>query len=239
MAKKSASYTAKSRRLVDLVRNDIISFLKSDMDLLRNEIDFQIHLGTHLLNSPNNYDRIYFEYRIPNEWLKDVYCWDSNLRIDIVVEKSGEYLPIELKYPTAAVKRPITCLNQDLSRKGEPLQPVLKHQGATDIVCYNFWKDVKRLELVKEKFNNINYGLAVLLTNDMKYLKHDGVGTCCQEFRISEGIGSKGPGTLNWHGDVKVAANRYPIELKGSYSIDWQDAKFDGEEFRYLILEIN
>ncbi|MDE6513851.1 MAG: hypothetical protein K2L05_06675, partial [Muribaculaceae bacterium] len=164
MAKKSASYTAKSRRLVDLVRNDIISFLKSDMDLLRNEIDFQIHLGTHLLNSPNNYDRIYFEYRIPNEWLKDVYCWDSNLRIDIVVEKSGEYLPIELKYPTAAVKRPITCFNQDLSRKGEPLQPVLKHQGATDIVCYNFWKDVKRLELVKEKINNINSGLAVLLT---------------------------------------------------------------------------
>ncbi|MDE6808530.1 MAG: hypothetical protein K2J42_00345 [Muribaculaceae bacterium] len=224
--------------LLDEVKADILTFLKSWPDLLRNEIDFQIHLGSFLLTSPNRYERVFFEYRIPNSWVSSDYVWDSNLRIDIVVYKNGEYLPVELKYPTALVRRSIECFDEDLNPDKDPLEPILKHQGATDLVCYNFWKDVRRLEVLKKKFKKVKSGLAVLVTNDRKYIDHDGADTCSLEFCISKNIQSKGPGTLSWRGDVSVAKTRPAIDLDGHYPISWQSTDIDGVQFNYLILEI-
>ncbi len=226
------------KSLISDVKADIKTFIKSWPDLLRNEIDFQIHLGSFLLTSPNRYERVFFEYRIPNSWVKSDYVWDSNLRIDIVVYKNGEYLPIELKYPTALVRRSIDCFDENLNAADSPLEPVLKHQGATDLVCYNFWKDVRRLEVLKTKFKKVKNGLAVLLTNDKKYLEHDGEDTCCKEFRISKRTKTKGPGKLSWCGDVSVAKTHPAIDLENKYSLNWESTHIDGIEFNYLILEI-
>lgn len=224
--------------LISEVKADIKTFINSWPDLLRNEIDFQIHLGSFLLTSPNQYERVFFEYRIPNSWVESDYVWDSNLRIDIVVYKNGEYLPIELKYPTALVRRSIECFDEKLTSADAPLDPILKHQGATDLVCYNFWKDVRRLEVLKKKFKKVKNGLAVLLTNDKKYLEHDGEDTCCKEFRISKRSKTKGPGKLSWRGDVGVAKTRPAIDLENQYFLEWEPTYIDGIEFNYLILEI-
>lgn len=224
--------------LISEVKDDIKAFINSWPDLLRNEIDFQIHLGSFLLTSPNQYERVFFEYRIPNSWVESDYVWDSNLRIDIVVYKNGEYLPIELKYPTALVRRSIECFDEKLTSADAPLDPILKHQGATDLVCYNFWKDVRRLEVLKKNLKKVKNGLAVLLTNDKKYLEHDGEDTCCKEFRISKRAKTKGPGKLSWRGDVGVAKTRPAIDLENQYFLEWEPTIIDGIEFNYLILEI-
>lgn len=227
-----------NKSLLSHVKDDIITFLNKWPDLLRNEIDFQIHLGSYLLTSPNNYERIFFEYRVPNSWVKSDYVWDSNLRIDIVVYKNGEYLPVELKYPTSLVKRSIECFDEDFNPKDAPLEPVLKHQGATDLVCYNFWKDVRRLEVLKKKFKKVKNGLVVLVTNDRKYLEHDGEGTCCTQFRISQKTRIKGPGKFSWDGDVSIAETHPPIDIEGQYAINWNTTKIDNVDFYYLVLEI-
>lgn len=238
VASKDKVVTSTGLSLLNEVKSDILMFLKSWPDLLRNEIDFQIHLGSFLLTSPNRYERVFFEYRIPNSWVSPEYVWDNNLRIDIVVYKNGEYLPIELKYPTALVRREIECFDENLNPPEAPFEPILKHQGATDLVCYNFWKDVRRLEVLKKKFKKVKSGLAVLITNDRKYPEYDGFDTCCAEFCISKNIQSKGPGKLSWRGDVGVAKTRPAIDLDGSYPIRWDSTSIDGIEFYYLILDI-
>ncbi|MDE6370379.1 MAG: hypothetical protein K2K92_02690 [Duncaniella sp.] len=226
------------RLLLKAVKEDIETFISTWPGLLRNEIDFQINLGTYLINSLNAYDRVFFEYRVPKKWLGAEYVWNGNLRIDIVVVKDDEYLPVELKYPTAQVRRKIKCFDEDLSKDGDKFEPVLKHQGAIDLVCYSFWKDVRRIEILKNKFRKVNGGLAVLLTNDMKYLTNSGEGPCCTEFLISENNPTKGPGRLAWRGAVKVAEDRAAIDLDNQYYIKWNDARFDGVDFKYLIIEV-
>lgn len=237
-SKDKAETPACRQSLLEEVKADILTFLKSWPDLLRNEIDFQIHLGSFLLTSPNRYERVFFEYRIPNSWVSSDYVWDNNLRIDIVVYKNGEYLPIELKYPTALVRRSIECFDENLNPDNAPLKPILKHQGATDLVCYNFWKDVRRLEVLKKKFKKVKGGIALLMTNDRKYCEHDGEDTCFTEFSISKNTPAKGPGKLSWRGDVSVAKTRPAIDLDGHYPIRWQSTDIEGVEFYYLILEI-
>ena len=92
------------KSLLDLVRNDVCAFLKSNNELLFNERDFQMHLATWLRNSNNHYDDVDVEYYVPHQELNN-YVWNSELRLDIVVKKDGEYCPVELKYKTKKVKR--------------------------------------------------------------------------------------------------------------------------------------
>ena len=88
--------------LVEIVRTDVFAFLENNNELLFNERDFQMHLTTWLRNSANHYDDVDVEYYVPWQELKN-YVWKSELRLDIVVKKDGEYCPIELKYKTKKV----------------------------------------------------------------------------------------------------------------------------------------
>ena len=72
--------------LINIVRQDVFAFLESNNELLFNERDFQMHLATWLRNSQNRYDDVDVEYYVPKSELDD-YVWDSELRLDIVVEK--------------------------------------------------------------------------------------------------------------------------------------------------------
>ena len=152
--------------LIDLVRNDVCAFLESNDELLFNERDFQMHLATWLRNSANRYDDVDVEYYVPRQELEN-YIWESELRLDIVVKKEGEYCPVELKYKTKKVERKISRFNEDLT--GDVV--VMKNQGAQDLGMYDFWKDVRRVELVRNRFERIKGGLAVFVTNDNAYTK--------------------------------------------------------------------
>ena len=152
--------------LIDIVRQDVFAFLDSNNELLFNERDFQMHLATWLRNSANAYDDVDVEYYVPKSELNN-YVWDSELRLDIVVKKAGEYCPVELKYKTKKVERQISRFDEKLNDK----VVVMKNQGAQDLGMYDFWKDIRRVELVSRRFKSVKGGLAVFVTNDSLYTK--------------------------------------------------------------------
>ena len=86
-------------RLIDVVKRDIMQYLaQSNGELLFNERDLQMHLALHLIRS-GHYDDVDVEYYVPYEEL-DNYVWKNELKLDILVCKDAEFLPVELKYKT-------------------------------------------------------------------------------------------------------------------------------------------
>lgn len=159
--------------LLTNVYNDILRFItEEEQNLFFNERDLQMHLALYLLKSSNNYDDVEVEYYVPvfnnrkDKILKE-YDWNSEIRLDIVVMKNNEFLPVEIKYKTRNIQN-----SYGLSRfnKEIPDVDILKNQSAQNLGCYDFWKDVRRIEVIKNKYGkSIIGGIAIFLTNDSAY----------------------------------------------------------------------
>lgn len=218
--------------LIDLVRNDVCAFLESNEELLFNERDFQMHLATWLRNSTNRYDDVDVEYYVPCQEL-DNYVWDSELRLDIVVKKDSEYCPVELKYKTRKVERKISRFDEDLT--GNVV--VMKNQGAQDLGMYDFWKDVRRVELVRNRFERVKGGLAVFVTNDGFYIK--GSKESSNNYLFNMSAGKAHSKQKYWAKPESTCAKTHPnFEVEKEYTIDWYDKVVDGVQFYYCILSI-
>lgn len=217
--------------LENIAINDIKSFFANQTKVFLNEKDMQIKLSAYLTLS-ENYDEVDVEYYIPLDQLKD-YVWESKLYLDIVVRKGDEYVPIELKYPTKIIDEPIVRFGETL-----PKTSLLKKHSALNLHQYNFWKDVRRLELVKKRFPAVKKGLAVLMTNDMAYMKPHKKGAKCEQFSTTEGLHSN---AKHWNDNAgeKWKKKGYPeFMLDNQYSIGWNDADIGGHKFVYCIVEV-
>ena len=218
--------------LIDIVRNDVCAFLESNEELLFNERDFQMHLATWLRNSANCYDDVDVEYYVPCQEL-DNYVWDSELRLDIVVKKDGEYCPVELKYKTKKVERKISRFDEELAGNGG----VMMKQGAQDLGMYDFWKDVRRVELVRNRFERVKGSLAVFVTNDEFYTK--GSKESSNNYLFSRSAGKAHSKQKYWAKPESTCAKTHPnFEVEKEYTIDWYDKVVDGVQFYYCILSI-
>lgn len=218
--------------LVDIVCEDVFSFLKNNNELLFNERDFQMHLAAWLRNSANAYEDVDVEYYVPWQELKD-YVWKSELRLDIVVKKDGEYCPVELKYKTKKVERQISRFDERLKKS----VTVMKDQGAQDLGMYDFWKDVRRVELVRNRFKNVKNGLAVFVTNDAFYTKGSKDTSNNYQFCMTEDK----PHTKqkHWLKPTSTCAKTHPnFEVEKEYSIKWNQQVVDGVYFYYCIVTI-
>ena len=216
---------------VDIVRADVFAFLESNNELLFNERDFQMHLATWLRNSTNRYDDVDVEYYVPRQEL-DSYVWESELRLDIVVKKNGEYCPVELKYKTKKVERKIARFDEELNDK----VVVMKNQGAQDLGMYDFWKDVRRVELVRNRFKRVKGGLAVFVTNDPLYTKASRPNSNNYLLNMSEGKHSV---DKHWQNPESTCAKTHPdFEVEKEYCIEWHRRKIDGVEFYYQTLTV-
>lgn len=225
--------------LLDAVKADVQDFLQTNQELMFNERDLQIHLALYLSRSKNQYDDVDVEYYVPYRELQD-YLWENELKLDIVVSKNGEFIPVELKYKTVYVERQIPRFNQKLKKPVE----VLKNQGAQDMGMYNFWKDVRRVELVKRRFKSVTGGLAIFVTNDKAYLNRASSHSDTQSdtksnnanFSMAEGE----HGThKNWtFPDSACAKNNPDFHVNRKYSIHWETVSVDGIDFHYCILAI-
>ena len=124
--------------------NKIIVGLSSHRPFFYSEADFQHCLANALMK----YGTVYLEYPLEGN------------HIDIIFEQDGWYYPIELKYKTGGMECP------DLFNSAMRL----KKQGAADLARYLFWKDVYRIEQIKNKYTqaNVKEGYAIILTNDSK-----------------------------------------------------------------------
>ena len=217
--------------LIDIVRQDVFAFLESNDELLFNERDFQMHLATWLRNSANHYDDVDVEYYVPRSELEN-YVWDSELRLDIVVKKGGEYCPVELKYKTKKVERQITRFDEALHDK----VVVMKNQGAQDLGMYDFWKDVHRVELVRRRFAKVKGGLAVFVTNDALYTKASKPTSNNYLLNMNEGVHSR---EKHWLNPESTCAKTHPdFEVEQEYRIEWHNREIDGVEFYYQVVTI-
>lgn len=241
-----------ANNLIQQVHTDVEQFLSGEGVLFSNESDLQLRLSCYLKHL-GHYDRVEVEYYVPfkelqllNPSLKPAknpvknpvnFPWDSDLYIDIVVEKDGQFVPIELKYPTKDIKGSFSRFGVAVTAK----VPMLKNQGAQDIVRYNYWKDVRRIEALHGAYpDTIDGGLAVMVTNDPSYRTSPTSNSFgYSRFSIKDGRVVTQPQDRNmaWQNNVKVAATHPKFEIDNSYVIQWQQMP-KNSGFWYLILDV-
>ena len=236
--------------LLENLVSDIVCFFESKRkypDVFCNECDLQLQLARYICDKPNRYDKVYLEYFVPGEvleseikeklFVKDNYK-SQNLYIDIVVEKDGEFLPIELKYKTVPLNNDISCLGETV--KGLNL---LKNHGARDLGAYDFWRDVNRIECLVKHFENVKNGIALFLTNDQGYwtLPKDGTNPNYAKFSMlpTEMCGVD----KSWQGNTAMSVSRPSFKLEKGYPVKWfpevdDKAIHSTENFRYCLLKI-
>ena len=218
--------------LIALITDDVRAFPEQCRELMFNERDYQMHLAV-FLRQTGHYDDVDVEYFLPNTIAKVVgYEWDSHLRLDLVVCKADKFAVIELKYPTAQVVTEIHRFGQAI-----PDVEIMKQQGAQDIVSYNFWKDVRRIEVVKALFPKVLGGLAVMLTNDAYYVRGPKKGSLCEEFSTANGR-TNVHGLLDWTRQTQTTDGKPGFTLSGNYSLHWEDYKIKNESFFQTIITI-
>ena len=229
--------------LLEQVKADVEAFLNQKNEncekiLFYNECHLQMELAAYLRQS-KNYCNVHLEYFVPGAEVQkqiDESLVPSkttnkpqNLYIDVVVEKDGEYLPIELKYKT-------TTLNKDICRFGEEIKgvDVLKNHGARDLGAYDFWRDVNRIECLVKRFCNVKNGIALFLTNDQGYwtLPKDGTNPNYANFSMKDGEHTK---EKTWQGNTAMSATRPSFNVEKEYKLEWKNYNLP---FKYCLLEI-
>lgn len=208
-----------ANKLLQQVRADVEQFLLAQSKLFSNESDLQLRLSNYLMNF-GHYDQVEVEYYVPIDQLKQRspslassnFPWKSSLHIDIVVEKGGQFVPVELKYTTRKI-------DGSFSRFGVEVQtrvPKLRNNGAQSFHRYNYWKDVRRIEaLCKAYAATTAGGLAVMVSNDPAYLNEptaNSVGYA--RFSIKEGRDVKQPHDPSCRGRKPQAQSRNILTSK-------------------------
>lgn len=214
------------------MRNNIIGVIKEALEnreeFFTREQEIQIYLADYL-NRKNLFDNVFLEYYIPSNSIEN-YPWidSNNIYIDIVILSGNIYYPIEIKYKTISQTVPLKLF-------GTTSPVILGHHGAQNIGCYDFWKDIKRLELFQDNFENVEQGIMLFVTNDSSYLKpprNNKVGYA--QFSIEDNRELEKGYTLDWNGALSISANRPPINIKRAYSLKWNELKL--KQHKYLLI---
>lgn len=169
---------------------------------------------------------------------------------DIILEKDGLRIAVELKYKTA--------LLEDVSPGGL----YLRNHGAVDLGAYDFMWDVNRLQILTNVHREdvrikCDRGYAVILTNDHHYwtepknkntinrmflIYGDNTGNGCLAMGVHEWYNRDGiPG---YSKALQTDKSRQPeIDLRKDYQYKWQSyytiAGVKNGEFRFMIVEVN
>lgn len=195
----------------DQIRQQVVAALQLRNTFFMRELDIQIYLANYFINL-NVYDNVFLEYHIPSNLIPN-YPWADNIYIDIVLEKDHIYYPVEIKYKTKAQELPLNLF-------GTGINVSLRQQGASNIGCYDFWKDIRRVELFQQAFNNVEKGFVLFISNDSTYFEppyRTNVGYA--QFSIHQNRVVPQGSLLNWNGQLKIAEGRPSIFVNYGYSI--------------------
>lgn len=219
----------------------IIEKLQDKRQIFCSEADFQLEMAWVIKG-------MYPDAKVRLEYVPK---FNDKMHIDILVFISNKWIPIELKYKTKNSKKEeeemIDQITQEVFN--------LKNQGAKDISCYLYLKDIMRIESIKEQKieiikgqekNNFKEGYAVFLTNDKTYLESPQNNDCVyKDFSLEDGIIKQGE--LKWAEHTGAGTKKGiedPIILKGIYKMEWnefskvnEERKSDGT-FYYLVTKI-
>lgn len=171
---------------------------------------------------------------------------------DIILEKDGLRIALELKYKTAKYE-------------DESKNIFLKAHGAADLGAYDFLWDVHRIQMLTgvEKSGEddvkmpCNRGYAIILTNDAHYWKDcQSKETINRDFLIGSGEFSRGvlykklhqwytlDGEIGYSKALQNAPSRqHDIDLMLNYFFQWKnyhtiDTEKPNKEFKYMIVEM-
>ena len=207
----------------------IIEKLQGKRQIFCSEAEFQLEMAWVIKEM----------YRDAEVRLEYVPTFDDKMHIDILVFINNEWIPIELKYKTKKSKK--EKMTDQITQEGFNL----KNQGAKNIGCYLYLKDIERIERIKEAVkNNFKEGYAVFLTNDETYRNRPRKINCdYKDFSLEdERIIERGE-PLKWASAKKNKGIEDPIILKGIYKMEWNEfSKVDKERsdgtFYYLVTKI-
>ncbi len=244
--------------LLALLKAEILAWIEQNESLLTNERDMQVKLAKFLeLN--RNFDEVFTEYRVPLSELKargipvepnprmarelapnPLFPWNNQMSVDIVVEKDGLFAAVELKYATRPVDGVETLFGEPMLTEAK----ILKNQAASNLTMYNYWKDVRRIEMLSAIYANVVGGFALIIANSHDYWCAPTGEAKYLNFSLHEG-NTVGGGLLAWNGiPSPVIVKAYPpFTMTGSYRCHWSDTCIplradNGDRFRYLITEI-
>lgn len=163
--------------------------------------------------------RIYQAMQSPEIRLEFKPFPDEAMYLDIWLQTTST--PIELKYCTQEL---------DIKWRGERFE--LTNQKAHTQRRRAFFQDIKRIEQVMAKREDVKRGYVVILTNEPKYWESPSSQQDA-DCRIHE--------SREIGGDTKSEEDT--IILKGSYSLHWEDYSEIGNNaeyrfFRYLVVSI-
>ena len=224
----------------------VLNELSEEREIFVSEADFQLALAWKIKEKYNDVKvRCEYPLQVGKEYM----------HVDIMVIREGEWIPIELKYKTAAIEK---NTKKGIIIDGEKYS--VKNQSAQDIGRYDYLRDIERIERIinskigKDRFEK---GYTIIISNDPLYrrkpqYKKQEKGKQLPnyyQFSIHESNeGEKAHRIIknpNWHectGDGTKKGREHKIHLKGSYICKWKTySKIDASinnEFKYLLHEI-
>lgn len=203
----------------------LLAELAAERPLFHSEPDFQHALAWKLLTT------------FPDAQLQLDYSPVSKKapRHDIWLDADGVSLAIDVKYVT-----------RKLTAQVDGNLYNLKNQSIEEARCYDFARDISRLEnIVQTRPGALGY--ALFLTNNSTYWTHapDENDSAGKDFRLFQGntLG----GVLNWNGPVDaetLTGREEPLRLTHTYELSWHgysqisNVPQDGS-FRYLLVKVS
>ena len=201
----------------------ILQILSQKRPIFHSEADFQFALAWEIKQALPDC-QIRLEFPPPS---------DPSKSIDILV-RYGEFVyPIELKYKSTLLS--ITSSAESF---------ILKNHGAQDLGCYDFLKDLCRVESLACSLDNFKAGFAIWLTNDPFYWqepRNPSVGYA--EFSVHDDAVKSG--VMRWAqhlGSGTIKNREEALVLNGEYKIKWStysDLDVPNGLFKYVLLTIN
>lgn len=211
---------------IDNVKESVLNEISINKRFLFNELELQM-LVAHRLEKDFKADDgyiVHLEYRLPKGWnnkFDEAYTpWGETPYFDIVLEHveegKSQYIGIELKYKLkevnlkaeeTAFKRFGTLPSRQPETKANKNGiKLVSNQAAENEGRYDFWKDVKRLELLAQHFNeSVIGGIAIFLTNQSSYYsKKDNTNYKYSAFNFTYKERGK---PLNWNHKAKSATD--------------------------------
>lgn len=212
--------------------NNIIRNMAKNRQFYYSEADLQHTLAMALKSC--GYD-VYLEYPVK---VQGKVCHIDIIALD---KETGLYHPIELKYKTRAM----TCAGLFGNHQ-------LRGHSAQDINRYLFWKDVSRLESLKNCYEGkIGEGYVIFLTNDESYWQPPVSSKCIDRlFRIHP---SNSVRAVDWvdknglHFDYNAGVvkykcfslnNKYTVSKWTDYSTDIDIDNFKSIDFKFLTITV-
>ena len=189
------------------------------------------------------------DWQVLLEYLSATITSGKNIKrsyTDIIVynEKTKEFIPIEIKYKTKALKG----------------TNVLKNHGAQDLGAYDFLWDVKRIEMLKTfscitsqgdtynregELSSLRRGFAIMVTNDESYLRHH-PNSCAKNFYFEPRKTFYAGNAIDWDRTNKSMFYRgtwrdAALTFSNNYICNWNNTTAPTphpEKMQYLVFEI-